>query len=105
MTVLLAKKLIPGRKPVTISQHTKDVCDAAGALFGDGVTPSRLGKCWVRFFRLDMDIDYPHFARILLAACLFHDWGKANQGMQGVLTGSESGQLFRHEHLMVLLLS
>ena len=104
MSFLLAKKLIADRKPVTISQHTKDVCNAASALFGDGVTPSRLGECWLRFFRLDLDIDYPSFGRILLAACLFHDWGKANQGMQDVLTGSGSGQLFRHEHLSVMML-
>ncbi len=105
MSFLLAKSLIADGEPVTISKHTKDVCDAALVLFGDMERPSRLGECWLRFFRLDPDLYYLPFARILLAACLFHDWGKANQGMQDVLTKSSSVQIFRHEHLSVLMLA
>ena len=40
-----------------------------------------------------------------LASCLFHDWGKANEGMQNVLNRGTRGQMFRHEHLSVLLYS
>ena len=55
----------------------------------------------VRFFRLDPDADRGAFLTNLLAASLFHDWGKANDGMQKVLAGGPGPQLFRHEHLSV----
>jgi CRISPR-associated endonuclease/helicase Cas3 len=85
-------------------QNTRDVVDAAAALFGTNDMPNLLGREWLRFFRLDPDADQMAFLANLLAACLFHDWGKANSGMQRVLTGGSSPQLFRHEHLSVLLI-
>lgn len=104
MENLLAKKTIDGIEPVTLTQHTRDVCEAAETLFGAVGQPTRLGARWLRFFRLDLAKDFAAFANSLLAACLFHDWGKANRGMQDVLCGNGQAQLFRHEHLSVLML-
>lgn len=104
MKNLLAKRIVDGVEPVTITQHTRDVCEAAETLFGNAERPTRLGEQWLRFFRLDLRKDFTAFANALLAGCLFHDWGKANQAMQDVLSGNGQGQLFRHEHLSVLML-
>ncbi|QEG30174.1 Putative CRISPR-associated nuclease/helicase Cas3 [Gemmata obscuriglobus] len=103
MTQLLAKSAPPGGRARTLVEHTLDVVEAAEALFGFADRSTRLGREWVRFFRLDQT-QWSRFHANLLAACLFHDWGKANQGMQDVLAGRSGGQLFRHEHLSVLLL-
>lgn len=103
MTSLFAKSASPGRQPRTLVEHTLDVVEAAETLFGPADCPTRLGCEWLRFFRLERAV-WPHFHANLLAACLFHDWGKANQGMQDVLAGKSRGQLFRHEHLSALLL-
>jgi CRISPR-associated endonuclease/helicase Cas3 len=105
MTELLAKRTPPNGKPKTLVDHTRDVVDAAVALFGTREMQTRLGGEWLRFFRLDPDSDRVAFLANLLAACLFHDWGKANSGMQDVLAGGPGPQLFRHEHLSVLLLA
>jgi CRISPR-associated endonuclease/helicase Cas3 len=105
--MLLAKrtpKTPADAEPVVLGQHTEDVCDAAKALFGIAAQPTGLGEKWLRFFRLNPVTDFVAFADNLLAACLFHDWGKANHDMQTVLNGGSGGQLFRHEHLSVLLL-
>jgi CRISPR-associated endonuclease/helicase Cas3 len=102
--MLLAKKTPPGGSPVTLVQHTRDVWDAAEALFGVAAQPTRLGEQWLRFFRLNPATDFLPFASNLVASCLFHDWGKANDHMQTLLNGGSGGQLFRHEHLSVLLL-
>ena len=102
MTVqtLLAKS---GVNPPTLERHTRDVVDAAESLFGAWTEPTRLGREWLRFFRLG-PADAPQFLANLLAAALFHDWGKANSDMQFVFLGKGNGQLIRHEHLSVLLL-
>ncbi|HWG46122.1 MAG TPA: CRISPR-associated helicase Cas3' [Gemmataceae bacterium] len=105
MSHLLAKSTPPNGKPKTLVDHTRDVVDAAAALFGTREMSTRLGRAWLRFFRLDPDADREGFLANLLAACLFHDWGKANDGMQKVLAGGPGPQLFRHEHLSVLLLA
>jgi CRISPR-associated endonuclease/helicase Cas3 len=105
MSQLLAKWTPASGKPKTLVEHTRDVVDAAAALFGTTEKPTRLGLAWLRFFRLDLHADRTAFFANLLAACLFHDWGKANSGMQGVLAGGPGPQLFRHEHLSVLLLA
>jgi len=102
--MLLAKKSPPDKDPVTLSQHTRDVVDAAEAMFQMDAGPSRFAHEWLRFFRLDPSVDYPAYFNNLIAACLFHDWGKANQDMQSILAGQGKGQLFRHEHLSVLML-
>lgn len=89
---------------VTLLRHTRDVVEAGRALFGTADQLSRLGREWLRFFRLDPVADGPRFADTLLAAMLTHDWGKANADMQAVLTGARGDQRFRHEHLSVLVL-
>jgi CRISPR-associated endonuclease/helicase Cas3 len=104
MIHLLAKSTPPNGKPKTLVEHTRDVVDAAEALYGTAETPTRLGQAWLRFFRLDPDTDWVAFHANLLAACLFHDWGKANADMQSLFDRGQCGQLFRHEHLSVLLL-
>ncbi len=101
---LLAKTTPVGGSSRPLVQHTIDVVAASEALFGADGKPSRLGQCWLRFFRLDPVADWTVFKQNLLAACLFHDWGKANDDMQRLLNGEKTGQLFRHEHLSVLLL-
>jgi CRISPR-associated endonuclease/helicase Cas3 len=105
MSDLLAKKTPPNGKPKTLVDHTCDVVDASEALFGTRNTPTRLSRVWLRFFRLNPEADRVAFLANLLAACLFHDWGKANSGMQKVLADGSGPQLFRHEHLSVLLLA
>jgi CRISPR-associated endonuclease/helicase Cas3 len=105
MIHLLAKSAPAPVKPRTLVEHTLDVVDAASALFGTGEMQTRLGYAWLRFFRLNNDEDQAAFHSNLLASCLFHDWGKANDGMQKLLIGGSGFQLFRHEHLSVLLLA
>lgn len=100
---LLAKSAPPGKQPRTLAEHTLDVVEAAETLFGSAKCPTRLGREWLRFFRLERT-DWPRFHANLLAACLFHDWGKANEGMQRILRTGSGTQLFRHEHLSVLML-
>lgn len=102
-TTLLAKSTPHGRKSKSLVDHTRDVVAAAERLFGMVNHPNRLGLCWLRFFRLTKD-DWPRFHSALLAACLFHDWGKANANMQEFFHGKGTGQQFRHEHLSVLML-
>ena len=102
--MLLAKRTPPGGSSVTLVQHTRDVWDAAEALFGAPSQATRLGSQWLIFFRLNPVTDFVPFANNLMASCLFHDWGKVNGDMQAVLKGGNGGQLFRHEHLSVLLL-
>jgi len=87
---------------ITLMQHTTDVVEAGDALFGTADRPSRLGECWLRFFKLP-ETEWPHFYWNLLAAELLHDWGKANDGMQRVLTGTGE-QSIRHEHFSALLI-
>jgi CRISPR-associated endonuclease Cas3-HD len=101
MQTLSAKS---GTNAPTLEQHTRDVVAAAEALFGTATDPRRLGGEWLRFYRLDSATDMQRFRTNLLAAALFHDWGKANSDMQAVFGGKGNGQLFRHEHLSVLLL-
>lgn len=104
MNLLLAKRTPSGGTPKTLVEHTLDVVEAGEALFGPAKCPTRLGREWLRFFRLD-STHWTFFHANLLAASLFHDWGKANQCMQDLLAGGSGGQLFRHEHLSTLLLA
>ena len=101
MNTLLAKRCYPEK---TLVAHTCDVVEAAEALFGAANVQTRLGREWLRFFRLGPLADWAQFHANLLATCLFHDWGKANDGMQGILRTGSGSQLFRHEHLSVLML-
>lgn len=85
----------------TLLEHTRDVVQAAKALFGEA-QPTHLGKCWLDFFRIPDHWD--SFQRNLIAACVLHDWGKANDGFQKFVRG-QGEQLLRHEHLSVLLIN
>jgi len=87
---------------ITLLEHTRHVVDAGDALFGTAEKPTRLGECWLRFFKLPADC-WERFYWNLLAAELLHDWGKANDGMQRVLTGTGE-QSIRHEHFSALLI-
>src|SRR5437764_14950637 len=98
---LLAKSA-RDRRERTLHQHTKDVIDAAHALFGTVALPTRLGRCWLRFFKIE-SAHWKEVSANLIAACALHDWGKANEGMQSVLVGRNEKQLFRHEHVSVRL--
>ena len=99
MTTLWGKYHTTG---ITLLRHTLDVVEAGDALFGPAAGPTRLGECWLRFFRLPAE-GWPRFHANLLAAELLHDWGKANDGMQKVLNGT-GGQAIRHEHFSALLI-
>lgn len=88
---------------ITLLRHTLDVVEAGDALFGTVNEPTRLGECWLRFFKLPRDT-WGRFYWNLLAAELLHDWGKANDGMQRVLTG-RGEQAIRHEHFSALLIA
>lgn len=92
-----------GPRRISLLRHTLDVVEAAELLFGRD-TPTRLGVAWLRFFRVSSG-QWQSFRINLLAAALFHDWGKANDGMQGVLHSQGGEQVIRHEHLSALLLT
>lgn len=102
MTELLAKSP-RGEHRVTLLDHTRDVMDAAEALFGTASKRTRLGECWLRFFRIP-EVPWAKFHGNLLAACGLHDWGKANDGFQNAMTG-RGQQAIRHEHLSTLLVA
>jgi len=84
----------------SLVDHTIDVMEAARMMFGAPGIPTRLGECWLRFFKLT---DCGRFAACTLAAAAFHDWGKANDGFQAAVTGG-AHQPIRHEHLSGLML-
>ena len=100
MDELLAKSP-KGDRTVTLVQHTQDVVDAAEALFGSEEA-TRLGKAWLRFFKLTEE-NWSNFRWNLLASCLLHDWGKANDGFQKMVRG-KGEQAIRHEHFSALLI-
>jgi CRISPR-associated endonuclease/helicase Cas3 len=102
MSKLLAKSPKAGHDPITLLQHTLDVMNAGEWLYGTA-TPTRLGRAWLRFFRIPED-GWRAFRNNLLAAAAFHDWGKANDGMQALLN-SRGSQIIRHEHLSALMLT
>lgn len=101
--ILLAKAPRAGRRNITLLDHTLQVMDAAEALFGTAAKPTRLGLCWLRFFKLPAEV-WPAFNANLLVACALHDWGKANDGFQDQLLGT-GNQAIRHEHLSALLIA
>ncbi len=103
MATLWGKYHKQGNLPgVTLLEHTMHVVAAGDALFGTANGPTRLGECWLRFFKLPQS-EWERFYWNLLAAELLHDWGKANDGMQRVLTGTGE-QAIRHEHFSALLI-
>ncbi len=100
---LLAKSLVSGKLPKTLVDHTSEVMSTVGFLFGAEDRPTRLGREWLRFFRLNIE-DYNRFLVNTKASAAFHDLGKANDGFQKVVTGA-GDQSIRHEHLSGLLFS
>ena len=107
MPPLLAKSG-PVRLETTLIGHTRCVLVAAAALFADGNGgPSRLGRSWLRFFGLDDSPEaFARFLKHLSVAAAAHDWGKANDGFQGVVTPTPGvSQIVRHEILSALMLA
>jgi CRISPR-associated endonuclease/helicase Cas3 len=102
MTELWAKSPTTDGRRLPLLQHTEQVMEAAGHLFGNPGSRKRLGDAWLRFFRLDRAV-FDHFARTLRAAAGFHDLGKANDGFQDMLE-RKGEQAIRHEHLSALLM-
>lgn len=103
MAELLAKSP-HGKHRITLLQHTHDVMDAVEGLYCDQAQPSRLGRAWLRFFKLPTDL-FPKFRQTLLAAAAFHDLGKANDDFQRCVQGSKQRQRIRHEHLSGLFVT
>ena len=101
--IILAKSPIPGREPKTLLSHTKEVINTVELLYGNANTPTRLGREWLRFFRLKYE-EYESFLINTVAAAAFHDLGKANDGFQNALL-HKGDQSIRHEHLSGLILS
>ncbi len=107
MRPLIAKAVPNSGEPLTLLQHTSDVAAASRALFGLIDSPSRLGRQWLKFFRLTESTDANSFFICLHAACWLHDIGKANSDMQAVLyrQPGQREQLIRHEYLSVMIMS
>jgi CRISPR-associated endonuclease/helicase Cas3 len=103
MSDLLAKSRF-GDRELSLLRHTTDVMEAAETLFGTAAGANRLGKAWLRFFRIPL-VQWRVFHADLLAAAAFHDWGKANDKIQDVLNGRGGEQVIRHEHLSAMLLA
>ncbi len=100
MSELLAKSPKNGHK-VYLFDHTRHVMEAAETLFGK-LKPSRLGECWLRFFKIEQN-PWPIFHATLRSAAAFHDLGKVNDGFQKTVEG-KGIQAIRHEHLSGLLM-
>jgi CRISPR-associated endonuclease/helicase Cas3 len=103
MNELLAKSRGGARAPLGLVQHTEDVIDVTQWMFGTERAPTRLGSCWLRFFKLEPAQAADYFA-CLPAAAAFHDWGKANDSFQDAIVVGKQ-QLIRHEHLSALMLA
>lgn len=100
---LLAKSSKKDCPVVTLGDHVRHVVLAAESLFGTAESPSRLGECWLRFFKMNVEV-WSKFYTNLIAACVLHDWGKANDGFQDDVGGHRNSQAIRHEHLSALLI-
>src|ERR1700722_13013571 len=98
MVNLLAKS---GKGAPNLAQHTRDVMDAAETLFGAS-TQSRLGECWLRFFKVDQS-QWPIFRSTLRISAACHDLGKANDGFQKAVR-RQGDQAMWHEHFSGLLM-
>ena len=97
---LLGKSTAPGGREITVAGHTRDVMDAAAALFGTPGDPTPLCMEWCRFFGIE-GVD--GFLRNARAAAFCHDWGKANDGFQRMLA-RRGEQLLRHEQVSAILM-
>jgi CRISPR-associated endonuclease/helicase Cas3 len=88
---------------ITLTGHTRCVLAAVDALFTIDGGPKRLARSWLRFFGL-LEADFDRFRRHLRVAAAAHDWGKANDGFEALVTRTGE-QAVRHEHLSGLLLA
>jgi len=93
---LLAKRVIPGRSPLTLEQHLKDTENAVIAIF-----KHRMLNNWCRFFKIE---NLDNFLIHLKIAALFHDIGKANQEFDTLVKGKKQDQALRHEWISALIL-
>jgi len=91
---------MPGRPPLSLEQHLRDTEQAAAAIFDPA---TRLHRNWLRFFRIPAS-EGERFLLHVRVAGLLHDLGKANEDFYRAVTGGDSSQLIRHEHLSALLL-
>lgn len=98
MNPILAKS----KPPLTLVRHTEDVLNAIDWMFGTAATPTRLGRQWMRFFKLRPE-QTDDFYSCLPAAAAFHDWGKASDSFEDAILRGKP-QLIRHEHLSALML-
>lgn len=103
MSNLLAKSGNARNPERTLVNHTQDVLDAVTALFGTPDKPSLLAREWCAFFGI-ADRDVGAFVAHVRLAAFCHDWGKANDGFQGMLA-KKAEQLLRHEQVSAILMS
>jgi CRISPR-associated endonuclease/helicase Cas3 len=99
MTRILAKS----NQQLGLVEHTADVINASVWMFGTDLEPTRLGKAWLRFYKLNPEQAADFFAS-LFAAAAFHDWGKASSSFEDAILHGHK-QLIRHEHLSALMLA
>jgi CRISPR-associated endonuclease/helicase Cas3 len=88
---------------LSLVRHTDDVVNAGLWMFGTHAEPTRLGRAWLRFFKLGPG-QAADFYAALPAAAAFHDWGKANSSFEDAILHGKP-QLIRHEHLSALMLA
>ena len=102
--VLPAKSAGPGKRPLSLRQHSFDTEQAAQSLFRlDG----RLGRNWCRFFGVAPGEASEQFLLNLRVAAVLHDLGKANEDFVAAVTGTSrpgQPQTLRHEHISALVL-
>lgn len=98
MNPVLAKS----KPPLALVCHTEDVLNAVGWMFGTAKALTRLGRQWMRFFKLGPEQAEDLFT-CLPAAAAFHDWGKACDSFQEAILHRKT-QLIRHEHLSALMM-
>jgi len=101
MTAIPAKRPHGGRQ-ITLLEHTRHVVAAVTSLFGTVGQPTRLGRCWLRFFGVD---NAGAFLSAVRAAAALHDIGKANEDFVRAVNGAPDRQLLRHEHISGLLMT
>src|SRR4051812_4119443 len=88
---------------ITLIGHTRCVLAAVDALFVLDGGPARLALSWLRFFGLPRE-EFDQFRRHRRVSAAAHDWGKANDGFDAMVTRTGE-QAVRHEHLSGLLLA
>lgn len=97
---ILAKKsiVINGQThKKTLYQHTTDVLEAFGALFGDEQNPTLFARKWLQFFKIS-EAGFEAFYKCAQIAVILHDIGKSNVQFQQAVTNG-GGQSLRHEFI------